>query len=123
MTFGTIGLNRKRTGLEMFRKSFLVLKIDDFLSVEPDLDMSTDGFDTEGVPLFRFSELVYGVALVKPVVEVKPDWFTGGSTTNIHLKMVPFLSGLVTKIDPAVVFSVFVDLKFKAEIKVLKTGL
>jgi hypothetical protein len=122
VTFGAVGLNGKASGFEMVGESFLVVEIDDLVSVEPDFDVGTDGFYAEGVPLFWFSELVLGVSFVEPVVEVKSDRFIGGSTADVHLETITFLPILVPKVDPAVVLSMFVDLEIEAEVKVLKTG-
>ena len=97
-----------------------ILVVDDLFAVEPDFNVWAESFDTEGIPLLGFAVFVFDIALVEPVTEVESDWFVGRSPADVHLKAVAFLFQVVAQIDPAVVFSVFIDFEFQAEIEILK---
>ena len=120
--FGTVGLEGEVAGSEVFGQTFGISVVDDFPSIEPDLNVRAKGFDAERIPLPGVAVLVFGVSLVEPVVEIETDRFVGDSATNVDLESVVFLLGLVAEINPAVVFSVFVDLEVEAEVEVLEFG-
>jgi len=120
VAFGAVGLDGEVAGSKMLCEAFGVLVVDNFLAVEPDLDMRTDCSDPEGIPDLGLTELVPGISLVEPVAEIESDRFPGSSTTDINLKTIALLFRMVAKIDAAIVFAVFVDLKVQDDFKVLK---
>ena len=120
MVFGAVGLDGEVARSKVPCEALRILVVDDLFAVEPDLNVWAKSSDTEGIPLLGFAVFVFSIALVEPVVEVEPDWFVGRSPADIHLKAVAFLFQVVAQIDPAVVFSVFIDFEFQAEIEVLE---
>ena len=112
MVFGAVGLDGEVARSKVLGEALRILVVDDLFAVEPDLNVWAKSFDTQGIPLLGFAVFVFGIALVEPVVEVEPDWFVGRSPADVHLKAVAFLFQVVAQIDPAVVFSVFIDFEF-----------
>lgn len=120
VVFGAVGLDGEVARSKVLGEALRILVVDDFFAVEPDLNVWAKSFDTEEIPLLGFAVFVFGIALVEPVIKVEPDWFVGRSPADVYLKAVAFLFQVVAQIDPAVVFSVFIDFEFQAKIEVLK---
>jgi hypothetical protein len=120
MVFGTVGLEGEVAGSEMLGEALGIVVVNNHFCVEPDLNVGTKGADAQGIPLEGFAVFVFGVAFVEPVVEVKTYGFVSDTATDVDLKTVPFLFGVIAEVETAVVFAVFVDFEFEAEVEVLE---
>lgn len=120
MVLRSVSLKCQVPRFKVLCEFFGVLIIDDFVAVEPDLDLSADGSNAHRIPLMSLTVLIFGISLIEPIIKVKTDGLLGDTPADVHLQPVGFLFWVVAQVYAAVVLPVLVDFEIQRKFKVLK---